>query len=208
MPTEKTGRTPQDLATELAALWGVDWPWVWEGPPQGGSPAFREWCERYGWDPQNAEGNLVVRTAMGGKLTLGAGGRWNPVSDIDYVAWDLAAAESLENPQVIAAAEETWVEYLAAAVGVLGAPTWTGAWDAPDFPEPTHETYWPGREFRLKARRPYRLAHWSPTEGGQERPVVVLDQSVSFPTWGEAAPGGSMIWLKMFRPRAGEGGRK
>ncbi|MFF1445508.1 hypothetical protein [Streptomyces sp. NPDC058295] len=205
MPTERTGRTPQDLAAELAGLMTVDWPWVWSGPPQGGSPAFREWCERYGWAPQNAEGDLRVLTGTGGRLTFGSGGRWNPVTDIDYVARDLAAVSATENEQVIAATAEDWTQHLNAAAGVLGAPSWSGTWDAPDFPEPPHERYWPSRDFRSKTRRPYRFAYWAPATGRPEQPLVVLDQSVSFPTWTETAPGGSMIWLKLFRTAEGEG---
>ncbi|MFF5934590.1 hypothetical protein [Streptomyces sp. NPDC012508] len=42
MPTETTGRTPQDLAAELASMRAVDdWPSVWSGPPQGGVPGRR-----------------------------------------------------------------------------------------------------------------------------------------------------------------------
>ncbi|MFC9926964.1 hypothetical protein [Streptomyces sp. NPDC127190] len=197
MLTEKTGRSPQDLAAELAALSGLDWPWVWAGPPQGGSPAFREWCARYAWEPENAEGNLIVRTAAGGRLTFGSGGQWNPVDRLDHVAWDLAAATPADNEQVIGAAADAWARYLDAAAGVLGAPLWTGPWDAPDFPEPPHGSYWPSRDFRLRSRRPYRFAYWRP---GADGPFVVLDQSVSFPTWGQAAPGGSMIWLTVHRP--------
>ncbi|MEU4931449.1 hypothetical protein AB0G54_33910 [Streptomyces yokosukanensis] len=207
MLTEKTGRTPQDLATELAALVGLDWPWVWAGPPQGGSPAFGEWCARYGWQPQNVEGNLAVRTGTGGRLRFGSGGNWNPVTDVDTVVWDLAAATAADNEQVISAAADAWPRYLDAAAGVLGAPRWTGAWDDPDFPEPPHESYWPSRDFRLRTRRPYRFAYWQPAADGPERPYVVLDQSVSFPTWGEAAPGGSMIWLTAFRPVGDGSGR-
>ncbi|WP_327254237.1 hypothetical protein [Streptomyces sp. NBC_01244] len=84
MLTETSGRGAQDLAAELEGLRDVDWASVWAGTPQGGSPEFREWCERYG-----------------------------------------RAAE--ENGEVLDLGAETWPAYLAAAVGVLNTPAWTGS---------------------------------------------------------------------------------
>ncbi|MFF1624819.1 hypothetical protein ACFVXW_23000 [Streptomyces sp. NPDC058251] len=208
MLTEKTGRTPQELAAELAALRGVDWPWVWAGPPQGGSPAFREWCARYGWESQNVEGNLIVHTRTGGELTFGAGGSWNPVDRVDYLAWDVSAGSAGENAQVFSAAAEAWPVHLAAVASALGAPTWTGPWDAPDFPEPAHESAWGGQEFRLRTRSPYQLAYWSPFGDRAGQPLIVLKQTVSFPTWTDNLAGGSTIRLIAYRPQEAGDGRQ
>ncbi|MEU2582822.1 hypothetical protein ABZ612_07635 [Streptomyces avermitilis] len=208
MLTETTGRTPRDLATELAGLRDVDWPWVWTGPPQGGSPEFREWCARYGWEPRNVEGNLDVRTRSGGELTFGAGGFWNPVDRVGHLAWHLDADAAGDNPQVVATAAEAWPVYLGAAESVLGTPTWTGPWDSSDFPDAPHESAWGGRDFRLQTRSPYRVAYWAPAGGRPGQPLVVLDQSVSFPTWTEDTAGSSMISLTAYKPQEAGDGRR
>jgi hypothetical protein len=208
MLTEKTGRTPQDLAAELAGLRGIDWPWVWAGPPQGGSPQFREWCARYGWEPRNAEGNLDVRTSTGGELTFGAGGAWNPVDRVDYLAWDLGATTAAANPQVLTTATEAWSAYLGAAESVLGTPTWAGQWDSPEFPDAPHESAWGGQEFRLRTRSPYQVAYWASATGRPGEVAFVLEQTVTFPTWTDNLAGGSAIGFVAYRPREAGDGRQ
>ncbi|MET9320857.1 hypothetical protein ABZX75_11825 [Streptomyces sp. NPDC003038] len=201
MLTETTGRTAQDLAAELEGLRRVDWASVWAGPPQGGSPGFRAWCERYGWEPQTFDRQLVVRTATGGRLTFESGGFWNPVESVSHYGWQVKAGAAEENPAVLDLAAETWPEYVAAATGVLNAPAWAGSWDTADFPEPPAPGYWPEREFRLKSRRPYRFAYWGGTgSGGAAEPFVVLSQSIAFPTWAADMPGASAISLEVRPP--------
>ncbi|MET8297873.1 hypothetical protein ABZW02_28015 [Streptomyces sp. NPDC005180] len=86
-----SGRMAPDLAAELAGLRGVDWASVWAGPPQGGSAECRTWCERYGWEPQTADRNLVVLSRSGGRWTFEAGGNWHPVRRLTHWAWHLKA---------------------------------------------------------------------------------------------------------------------
>ncbi|MEV7519479.1 hypothetical protein [Streptomyces sp. NPDC091371] len=204
MLTETTGRTAQDLAIELEGLQAVDWASVWAGPPQGGSPEFRAWCARYGWEPQTVERNLVVRTPTGGRLTFESGGFWNPVESLSHYGWQVRAGAAQENPAVLDLAARTWPEYLTEATSVLGAPAWTGSWDAEDFPEPPAPGYWPDREFRMKTRRPYRFVYWagavSGTGSGPAEPFVVLSQSIAFPTWAADMPGASAISLEVHPP--------
>ncbi|MGW0946085.1 hypothetical protein ACWD4O_26600 [Streptomyces sp. NPDC002623] len=196
MLTETTGRTAQDLAAELTVLRGVDWASVWPGPPWGPESVLREWCGRYGWEPLTFDRQLAVRGPSGGKLTFYSDGQWAPVSGVGYDAWHVKADEAGANSAVLAAADQHWPVCLDAAAGVLGAPVWTGAWDAEDFPEPPAPTFWEARESRLRRRSPYRLAHWTtPGEGGA---AFVLEQSVSFPTWTQDRPGGSMISLSVY----------
>ncbi|AOR33072.1 hypothetical protein BFF78_20180 [Streptomyces fodineus] len=192
MLTETTGRTPQDLATELAVLRDADWASVWAGPPMP-EPELREWCGRYGWEPLTFDRQLVVRGRSGGELTLSSNGQWSPVSSVRYDAWDVRAGEAADNGTVLSSADEAWPGYLDAAVSALGAPVWAGSWDAEDFPEPPTPAFWRGRESRLSKRSPYRLAYWAPRSA--DGAAFVLDQSVSFPTWTQDLPGGSMICL-------------
>lgn len=203
MLTETTGRTAQDLATELAALWEADWASVRPGPPWGPERELREWCGRQGWEPLTFDRQLVVRGPSGNELTLYSNGHWAPVFSVGHRAWHVKADAVDANGAVLAAADEQWPAYVAAAAGVLGAPVWTGAWDAEDFPEPPDPAFWEDRESRLRRRGPYRMAHW--TTGGRDGAgaVFVLDQSVSFPTWTRDQPGGSMISLSVY-PAAGE----
>lgn len=66
-----------------------------------------------------------------------------------------ASGDPSENGAVLARAAEDWPGSRKAVESVPGAPTWTGPWDAADFPEPPHPSYWPGCSFRLVCRRPY-----------------------------------------------------
>ncbi|WP_411084034.1 hypothetical protein [Streptomyces sp. cmx-18-6] len=205
MLKETTGRTAQDLAAELEGLRGVDWASVWAGPPQGGSPEFDAWCGRYGWEPKTVEGNLIVRTRSGGKMTLWSGGIWNPVRGLTHYAWEVMADAPAENPDVLSAGNTAWPEILQAAVSVLGAPVWSGAWDAEDFPEPPESRFWRGKESRLQTRNPYRLAFWEPVGEHPGQVFFTLEQSVAFPTWTVDTPGGSTIALDVYAP---EGSRR
>ncbi|MFJ4778315.1 hypothetical protein [Streptomyces sp. NPDC088762] len=202
MLTETTGRTAQDLTAELEGWQGVDWVSVWEGPPQGGSPEFRKWCERYGWQPETFDRQLNVTTRSGGSWTFFdvLGGQWSPVESLSHYPWQVKAGTAAENGEVLSVAAETWPVYLKAAEEVLGAPTWTGSWDAADFPEPPVPSYWPDRAFRLESRRPYRFAHWKPVGDAPAQPWVVLSQSVAFPTWTDQVPGASAISLQLHAP--------
>ncbi|MCX4527032.1 MULTISPECIES: hypothetical protein [unclassified Streptomyces] len=203
MLTETTGRTPQDLAAELANLRAVDdWPSVWSGPPEGGSGEFTEWCGRYGWEPLTFDRQLRLRTPGGGSWTFfdRVGGQWSPLASLVHWAWQPKADAAAENSAVFDTAAATWPAYLRAAEGVLGTPTWTGAWDAADFPEPPHPSYWSDREERVLDREPYRFAYWAPGSGVPGLPFIVLTQSVTFPTWTTDMPGGSAISLEVYPP--------
>ncbi|MFF5706649.1 hypothetical protein ACFY7H_29815 [Streptomyces sp. NPDC012794] len=139
MLTETTGRTSRDLAAELANMRAVDdWPSVWSGPPQGGTAEFYAWCERYGWEPQTTERTLELRTRSGGEWTFfpAKGAFWNPLGALNHYAWQVLAGSGEEYGAVHAAAAEVWPAYLKAAEDVLGTPTWSGDWDAADFPQP------------------------------------------------------------------------
>ncbi|MGW7361919.1 hypothetical protein ACWGI8_00465 [Streptomyces sp. NPDC054841] len=205
MPTEKTGRTAQDLAAELTGLQGVDWASVWAGPPQGGSPEFRDWCGRYGWEPRTVERNLEVRTRTGGEMTFWSNGAWTPVDGLTHYASRLRASAATENSDVVSRADAAWPEYLRAAEGAMGPAVWSGVWDAPDFPEPPEPRFWRGRESRLQTRSPYRLAFWKPVGDPPGQAFFVLVQSVSFPTWTTDMPGSATIALDVFAP---EGSRR
>ncbi|WP_137993562.1 hypothetical protein [Streptomyces vilmorinianum] len=203
MLTETTGRTPQDLAAELANMRAVDdWPSVWSGPPQGGSGEFDEWCGRYGWEPQTFDRQLEVLTPSGGHWTFydRLGGEWSPVESLTHYAWQVRADSPAENSAVLATAAEIWPTHLEAAASVLGAPTWSGSWDAADFPEPPHPSYWQGREARMRSRRPYEFAYWAPGGDVPGQPYIVLSQSVTFPTWTSTMAGGSAIALDVYAP--------
>ncbi|MEU5067639.1 hypothetical protein ACFQ8S_30825 [Streptomyces virginiae] len=202
MLTETTGRTAQDLTAELENWRGVDWVSVWDGPPQGGSPEFRAWCERYGWVPETFDRQLNVTTRSGGSWTFFdvLGGQWSPVKSLTHYPWHVKAATAAENREVLSVAAETWPVYLKAAVAVLGAPTWSGSWDDEDFPEPPVPSYWLSREFRLKKRRPYEFAYWKPAGDVPGEPYIVLSQSVSFQTWTADLAGGSAISVDVYAP--------
>ncbi|MFE5631551.1 hypothetical protein [Streptomyces sp. NPDC056543] len=199
MLTETTGRTPQDLVAELKDELAVDWPSAWQGLPQLGGPEFRKLFDAHGWEyevPVHERESLAVRTRTGAHLTIGLGPLWG-IENVSHDAWHVKGDEPSENGAVLARAVEDWPVYLKAVESVLGAPAWTGPWDAADFPEPPHPSYWPDRSFRLESRRPYRLAHWVPAGDAQGRPHIVLTQSASFPTWTTTAPGGSLIRLEL-----------
>ncbi|MET9605161.1 hypothetical protein ABZZ17_08840 [Streptomyces sp. NPDC006512] len=204
MLTETTGRTPQDLAAELTGLRAVDdWPSVWSGPPQGGTPEFYAWCERYGWEPQTTERSLWVRTRSGGDWTLFPvlGGDWSPLASLRHQGWHLTAGSGEENPDVHTAAAETWSTYLEAAEAALGSPTWSGQWDSPDFPEPPHPAYWRDREERALSRNPFRFAYWAPETAVPGQPCITLSQSVSFQTWTtDGGPGASAVSVDVYAP--------
>ncbi|MEV7519483.1 hypothetical protein [Streptomyces sp. NPDC091371] len=205
MLTETTGRTAQDLAAELEGLRAVDWASVWAGPPQGGSSECRKWCERYGWEPQTADRNLVVHSRAGGRWTFEANGNWDPVFRLTHWAWRVEATEAAENPGLLAHAAEVWSEFLRSAESVLGPAAWNGSWDAPDFPEPPEQDFWPDRAYRTETRTPYRMAYWEPVGEHPGQAFTILRQSVSFTAWTADAPGTSQIRLSVHAP---EGSRR
>ncbi|MFF9015948.1 hypothetical protein ACF09C_23655 [Streptomyces sp. NPDC014870] len=201
--TVTTDRTPGDLAAELANMRAVDdWPSVWSGPPQSGSGEFDRWCGRYGWEPLTFDRQLQVRTTGGGRWTFydRVGGQWAPLVSLNHFAWQMSADTAADNPAVFGTVDQTWPAYLKAAEGVLGAPTWTGPWDAADFPEPPHPGYWNDREERVFNHEPYRFAYWAPVGDTPGLPYIVLDQTVTFGTWTSDTPGGSAISLEVHRP--------
>ncbi|MFD6877206.1 MULTISPECIES: hypothetical protein [unclassified Streptomyces] len=205
MLTETSGRNAQDLAAELEGLRGVDWASVWQGPPQGGSSECRGWCERYGWEPQTADRNLVVESRAGGEWTLEAGGNWHPVRRLTHWAWRLSADDASENPELLARAAEQWPEFVAAAESALGSAAWNGPWDASDFPEPAEPAFWEDREYRLETRNPYRMACWKPVGEHPGQALIVLQQSVSFETWTSNTAGTANLQLTVHAP---EGSRR
>ncbi|RPF41331.1 hypothetical protein EDD96_5128 [Streptomyces sp. Ag109_G2-6] len=203
MLRETTGRTPQDLAAELAGLKAVDdWPSVWSGPPQSGTWEFKTWCGRYNWEPLTFDRQLRVRTGSGGKWTFydRAGGQWSPVRTLVHYAWQLMAEDAAENSAVFDTMAATWPEFLGAATSVLGAPTWTGPWDAVDFPEPPNPRYWADRDERMLNREPYRFAYWAPEAGVPGQPFIVLSQTVAFQTWTSQMEGGAAVSLDVYAP--------
>lgn len=205
MLTETSGRSAQDLAAELEGLRGVDWASVWAGPPQGGSSECREWCARYGWEPQTADRNLVVSTPGGGKWTLESNSNWHPVYRLTHWAWRTKVDEASENPGLLTHASKEWPAFLKAAEDVLGPAAWSGPWDAQDFPEPPEPDFWPDGEYRVKTRTPYRMAYWNPTGENPGQAVIVLRQSVSFAAWTADTPGSAQIRLSVHAP---EGSRR
>jgi hypothetical protein len=175
MPTWEIEDAPHRLAEELTGLRHVDWPAVWAGPPVPGQ-ALDDWCALFGWTPLATDRVLAVRTATGGRLTLTpvVEGGWSPVQSLDWTAWHLRADASEENDRVLETAAGAWPAYEAAAREVLGDPDFSGAWDAPGFPEPTGPGHWlPSRERRLRTRNPGRLALWR--GGGPEEPAIALE---------------------------------
>ncbi|MEU5244336.1 hypothetical protein AB0G81_09525 [Streptomyces asoensis] len=173
MPTFEIEDSPQHLAQELNGLEHVDWPAVWAGPPVPGQ-ALDDWCALFGWKPLPKDRVLGVRTATGGRLTLTPviGGGWSPVQSLGWTTWQLRADSAAENDRVLDETAAAWPRYEEAAREVLGAPAFSGAWDAPDFPEGPGR-WLPSRERRLRHRNPYRLALWRGT--GPEKPVIVLE---------------------------------
>ncbi|MGW4503070.1 hypothetical protein ACWENO_00355 [Streptomyces sp. NPDC004436] len=202
MLIEETGRTPQDMAAELANMKAVDdWPSVWSGSPQGGSTEFAEWCDRNGWDPLTSDRQLRVRTTGGGRWTFfDRAGMGGPLIALEHYAYQLKAETAAENGEVFSAVEASWPTFLQVGQGVLGLPTWTGSWDASDFPEPPRHWYWNGRDERMLNREPYRFAYWAPAGAVPGEPYFVLSQTVSFPTWTADTPGGTAVSLEVFPP--------
>ncbi|GGV05376.1 hypothetical protein GCM10010260_48180 [Streptomyces filipinensis] len=174
MPTLLIDESPQRLATELTGLEHVDWPAVWAGPPVPGQ-ALDDWCALFGWKPLPEDRVLAVRTSTDGRLTLTpvVGGGWSPVQSLGWTTWQVRADSPEENEQVLDIAAGAWPAYETAAEEVLGKPSFSGAWDAPDFPDSGNPPHWlPSRERRLRTRNPYRIAIWRSAD--PEGPVVVL----------------------------------
>ncbi len=173
MPTYEIEESPQHLAQELTGLGHVDWPAVWAGPPTPGR-ALDDWCALFGWKPLPEDRVLAVRTATGGRLSLTpvVEGGWSPVRSLGWTTWHLRAESSGENDSVLEEAANVWPHYEAAARDVLGAPEFSGGWDAPDFPESRSHRL-PSRERRLRNRNPYRLAVWR--GASPEEPVIMLE---------------------------------
>ncbi|MGW2489398.1 hypothetical protein ACWCV9_19590 [Streptomyces sp. NPDC001606] len=207
MLTETAGRRPQDLAAELSMLRGVDWGSVWAGPPQS-AVELREWCGRFGWEPLTSDRQLRVRTETGSELSFGNTTTYGSPFTSVYLTgfWNLKASVPGENAAVLDAAAEAWPLHVEAAVSAMGAPAWSGQWDAEDFPEPPDPRFWAGRESRLRNRSPFRMAYWGPVGETPGQAVFVLDQSVSFPTWTQDLPGGSMISLVVYPPESSRRG--
>ncbi|WKV72678.1 hypothetical protein AW27_014780 [Streptomyces sp. PCS3-D2] len=154
------GRTPQELATELRGLAGVDWETVWNGPPLPGK-GLDMWCAQFGWTPTQFEYVLNVRTDTGGDWVLEAlGGSWAPVQEVSHWVWGGAATTPEGNPQLLDEAERVWPLYRDAASSVLGEPAWDGAWDSDSFPDELGKYAVPNPEVRRREKRPYRIAYW------------------------------------------------
>ncbi|MFJ3581235.1 hypothetical protein ACIPPS_03210 [Streptomyces sp. NPDC090127] len=202
MPTETTGRTPHDLAAELTAELAVDWPRLWRGLPQLGGPEFRTLFESCGWEyevPVHERGAVSVRTPTDAHLTVFMDGR-HRVEVARHYACQVMADDPAENAAVLARAAQDWPDHLKAVESVLGPPTWTGPWDAADFPEPPHPSYWPDGAYRLENRSPEALAYWEPAGGAEGRPWVLLEQSVSRPTRTTTRPGSFLVTLDLWAP--------
>ncbi|MDQ0681400.1 hypothetical protein QFZ56_000363 [Streptomyces achromogenes] len=170
--------TPQELATELAVLTEVDWREVWPGAGRGHEPD-PAWLARFDWQVvdfqwrSNDWGPITVQTRTGKRHHLST----TTSHSMEYAyashrLWVGSTADDHEGVHEREAVEAAaaWEEYLASAQGVLGAPTWSGAWDSADFPVSFGD-----RAGALEQRReynPYRLAVWNPR--GPEGAVIVL----------------------------------
>ncbi|MFD3945087.1 hypothetical protein [Streptomyces sp. NPDC058579] len=179
MLTETT-RTPQDLVAELKDELAVDWPELWRGLPQPGGPDFRRLFEGYGWEydvPVHERGCIPVRTRTAARLSIYMDGLCR-VETAVHTPWSLKTGDPAAYDTALTRAEANWPVYLKAVESVLGSPTWSGPWNAADFPEPPHRSYWARGAYRLEHRAPFALAHWKPAEDEVGRPWVVLNQSV------------------------------
>ncbi|MEU2582813.1 hypothetical protein ABZ612_07590 [Streptomyces avermitilis] len=201
MTTLRIERTPEQLAEELKGLEHVDWPAVWAGPPSPGQ-ALDDWCALFGWQPTSAERVLSVRSSTGQSIELSPvrSGGWAPVKQLGWTSWNLWADDPSENDEVLARAAEVWAAYEEAARTVLGEPAFSGAWDAPEFPEPPHERHWlMPRDLRLEDMDPYRLAMWP--ENGPEGRITVLTVNPGLaPVPGESR--GVLIEVNCYPPEA------
>ncbi|MFG2644532.1 hypothetical protein ACGFYP_26595 [Streptomyces sp. NPDC048370] len=201
MPTD-TGRTPQDLVAELKDELAVDWPGLWQGLPQLGGPEFHRLFEGYGWEydvPVHERGSVPVRTRTGAHLTIEMDTLFR-VRRVVHDAWRTRAGDPTENDAVLTRATQDWPLHVKAVESVLGTPTWSGSWNAPDFPEPPDRSYWADGSYRLEHRSPHALAHWKPAEDEVGRPWVVLHQSIHPATRTTTRPGGSALTLNLWAP--------
>ncbi|MFE0600786.1 hypothetical protein ACFW3C_05330 [Streptomyces sp. NPDC058871] len=155
-------RTPQELATELRGLAGVDWETVWNGPPLPGK-GLDMWCAQFGWTPTQFEYVLNVRTDTGGELVLNArGGSWRPVHSVSHWVWGESSKTPEGSPWVLAEADRVWPRYRDAVSSVLGRPAWEGAWDSDFFPHELGEYAIPKATDRIEEKDPYHMAYWEP----------------------------------------------
>ncbi|MCX5264684.1 hypothetical protein [Streptomyces sp. NBC_00199] len=170
--------TPQELATELGVLTEIDWRKVWPGAGGGHEPD-PAWLALFDWQVvdfqwrYNDWGPITVQTRTGKRHHLST----TTSHSMEYAyashrLWVGSAADEHDGIHEREAAEAAaaWEGYLASAQGVLGAPTWSGAWDDPGFPVGFGD-----RTGALEQRRefnPYRLAVWNPR--GPEGAVIVL----------------------------------
>ncbi|WKV72683.1 hypothetical protein AW27_014805 [Streptomyces sp. PCS3-D2] len=155
-------RTPQELATELRGLAGVDWETVWNGPPLPGK-GLDMWCAQFGWTPTQFEYVLNVRTDTGGELVLNAtGGSWAPVRSVSHGVWGAVSVNGPEhNAEVLAEADRAWPLYRDAVSSVLSEPAWEGAWDSDSFPQELGEYAIPQQRDRIEDKDPYHMAYWA-----------------------------------------------
>jgi hypothetical protein len=170
--------TPRELATELAVLTEVDWRKVWPGA-SGEYEPDPAWLAQFGWQVVNFQwmtnswGPITVRTRTGKQHHLsGRVSNTRTYARASHRLWRGGDPDPHDGPHDREAAEASaaWGEYLVAARSVLGAPTWSGAWDDDRFPVSFGSRSGPPE--RRRRLNPYRLAVWNPPS--PESAVIVL----------------------------------
>ncbi|MFE7761845.1 hypothetical protein [Streptomyces sp. NPDC057438] len=198
MPALTADRTPDQLVAELQRFFGVDWPTVWAGVPEDEAKRAH-WCAGFGWRPLWFEAGLRVRTALGGRLHLASTAPSQPVTRVEHTVWSARASGTTENQRVTDLAETRWNTYLDALQGLMGAPYWSGAWDAAGFPELPGRGPWYSSEWRLANRDPRRVAVW--WFSSSEAPVIELKMTLGTGSPAEPTPADARIGLSCHAPQ-------
>ncbi|MEU5633137.1 hypothetical protein ACH47C_30025 [Streptomyces rishiriensis] len=176
LPGCEVHTTPPELATELAVLTDVDWRKVWPGAGGGYEPA-PAWLAQFDWKVvdfqwrSNDWGPITVQTRTGKRHDLST----TTSHSMEYAyashrLWTGSAPDKREEVHDREAAEAAaaWEEYVASAQGVLGPPTWSGAWDSAGFPV----SFGSRGGTSDREYNPHRLAVWNPQGPGSA--VIVL----------------------------------
>lgn len=181
------------LTPELEDLKRIDWSDLWAGPPAPGTRALREWCDRYGWEPRTAEGDLEVVTRHGNTLILASNGHWHPVVALHCgELWIGRTDDSAEKKEVVSRGTERWERIRSCVTETWGSPDWSGAAGDETYPESPVAGSWP-RPLSPQDN-PYRMAFWSSSENGRGA-VLLLEQSVAAFTWTGHSGAVSMVTL-------------
>lgn len=188
--------SPEVFGGELADWLKVDWPSVWNGPPNGGAE-LDAWLSRYGWKPVELQRQLEVETRHGSVFEFHSDGTWAPVNAVTRGLMRAGSNSSDDRDRVLGEVAERWEAYLAHAVAAAGEPTGVGVAGRPGFPVP------PGNEWSVpdsERENPRRLAYWEGFGGGLDAPVLVVRQGVALPTWSDSPVPSSNISMVFHRP--------